>query len=94
LTLNAGDGRIVLPSGSLRGDITVNAGSIRICSSPAVGLQFRTNDNLTASFDLPGLTRDGNTWTSANYGSAETRIDLSLTANAGSISLNPAAGCR
>ena len=94
LTVNAGDTRIVLPATSLQGSLTVNAGSIRICSTPGVGLRFRTNDNLTASFDFPGLTRDGSTWTSPDYATSAAKIDLSTTANAGSIALNPSSGCR
>ena len=73
LTVNAGDTRIVLPSTSLQGSLTVNAGSIRLCSVPGVGLRFRTNDNLTAAFDFPGLTRDGSTWTSPEFASASAK---------------------
>jgi hypothetical protein len=95
LTLNAGDVRITLPSTSLEGSWTVNAGSVHFCASPDVGLRIRTNDNITASFDYAraGLIREGNTWTSANFGTATNRIDLTSTANAGSFSLNPPEGC-
>jgi len=94
LTVNAGETRIMLPSSSLQGSMTVNAGTLRLCAGPEVGLRLRANDNLTASFEFPGLTRDGSTWTSANFATASARIDLSATANAGSIVLNPSAGCR
>ena len=94
LTVNAGETRIVLPSSSLTGSMTVNAGSLRVCVAPDVGLRLRTNENLTAAFDFPGLTRDGSTWTSPNFASASAKIDLTATANAGSITLNPGSGCR
>ncbi len=95
--LNAGDTRIVLPASSLTGDVTVNAGSIRLCAPAGVGLRFSTNDsNITSSFDFDGagLVKDGSTWTSPGFATAPVRIDLSTTANAGSVALDPAEGCR
>ena len=96
LTLNAGDTRIVLPASALTGNLTVNAGAIRICAPPGVGLRFRTNESITSSYDFAsaGLIKSGSTWTSPNFATAEIRIDLSMTANAGSVALNPAEGCR
>jgi hypothetical protein len=95
LTLNAGEMKIALPASSMEGSWTVNAGSVHFCVPPEAGLRIRTNDNITASFDYAraGLVHDGNTWTSANFGSATQRIELSTTANAGSFSLNPPEGC-
>ena len=95
--LNAGDTRIVLPASSLTGDVTVNAGSIRLCAPAGVGLRFSTNDsNITSSFDFDGagLVKDGSTWTSPGFATAPVRIDLSTAANAGSVALDPAEGCR
>ena len=97
LRLNAGDARIVLPAASLTGDVTVNAGSIRLCAPPGVGLRFTTNDsNITSSFAFAGagLVKSGSTWTSPDFATAAVKIDLSATANAGSVALNPADGCR
>jgi hypothetical protein len=96
LTLNAGDTGIVLPASALTGSLSVNAGSIRICAPPGVGLRFRTNESITSSYDFAsaGLVKSGSTWTSPNFTTAEIRIDLSTTANAGSVALNPAEGCR
>lgn len=97
LRLNAGDTRIVLPASSLTGNVTVNAGSIRLCAPAGVGLRFTTNDsNITSSFDFDGagLVKSGSTWTSPGFDSASVKIDLSTTANAGSVALNPADGCR
>ena len=96
LTLNAGDTRIVLPATNLTGSLTVNAGSIRLCAPPGVGLRFRTNESITSSYDFAtaGLLKSGSTWTSPDFATAGIRIDLSMTANAGSVALNPAEGCR
>lgn len=96
LRVNAGDTRVVLPASSLTGSLTVNAGSIRVCAPTGVGLRFTTNDNITSSFDFrsAGLVQSGSTWTSPGFDGAELRIDLSATANAGSVALNPPDGCR
>lgn len=97
LRLNAGDARLVLPATSLTGDVTVNAGSIRLCAPAGVGLRFTTNDNnITSSFSFSGagLVKSGSTWTSPGFATAAVKIDLSTTANAGSVALNPAEGCR
>ena len=96
VTVNAGDTRIVLPDTSLSGSFTVNAGSIRFCTPADAALRLSTSEHLTASYDFgtSGLIKDGSTWTSPNYASAAVRIDLSTTANAGSIALNPMDGCR
>jgi hypothetical protein len=96
LTLNAGSTRIVLPASSVTGSVTVNAGSIELCAAPGVGLRFTTNPNITASYDFgsAGLVQSGSTWTSPDYATAAVRIDLSTTANAGSVALNPKDGCR
>ena len=96
VTVNAGDLRIVLPADSLAGSFTVNAGSIRFCTPPDVGLRITTSESIVASYDFAnaGLVKDGSTWTSPNYATANERIELSATANAGSISLNPKDGCR
>jgi hypothetical protein len=94
--VNAGDTRIVLPASSITGSLTVNAGSIEMCTPAGVGLRFMTNENITSSFDFgsSGLQKSGSTWTSSNFARAEIKIDLSTTANAGSIALNPTDGCR
>jgi hypothetical protein len=96
LTLNAGHAGLVLPDTSLTGSVVVNAGAVELCVPSGVGLRITTSENILASYDFGGngLTKDGSTWTSSNYASATNRIQLSTTANAGSISLNPKDGCR
>jgi len=96
LTVNAGDARIVLPASSLSGSVTVNAGSISLSTPAGAGQRFTTNENITSSYDFgsAGLVKNGSTWTSPGFTSAEIRIDLSTSVNAGSFTLNPAEGCR
>lgn len=95
-TVNAGSLVVRLPARDVAGGLTVNAGSIALCVPPGVGLRLTTSDNPTGSYDYAaaGLSRAGNVWTNTEWGTASARIQLSTTANAGSISLNRPEVCR
>lgn len=93
--VNAASGRIVLPSSSSSGSISVNAGSADICTSGDVAMRFRVNGALSSSnFSGANLVQSGNTWTSPDFDTASNRLDLSIDANLGSVTLNPGGGCR
>jgi hypothetical protein len=94
-SVNAGAMSITLPAQTLSGSISANAGSIELCIPADVGIRLRTEENLTASYDVEraGLVRIGNAWESPGYASASATVDLSASANAGSIVLNPEDGC-
>jgi hypothetical protein len=96
VTANAGDARLTLPASTLSGSLTANAGSIAICVPDGTGLRVSMGDAFLAgnNFEEHGLARDGDQWTSPGYAGATAKIDLSATANAGSITLNPDGGCR
>jgi hypothetical protein len=96
MTVNAGSGTLNFPEATVNGSMTVNAGSIEFCVPSSVGLQVTTNDSFIASnnFAERGLTKSGSTWQSSNWSTATNRIDLSATANAGSLVLNPEGGCK
>jgi hypothetical protein len=92
---NAGSLKLSLPAASLTGSVSANAGSVELCVPAGVGLRFATSNNpLSANnFDQRGLVRSGGTWTSVGYDTAQWTVDLSATANAGAITLNPEGGC-
>ncbi len=93
--VNAASGRIVLPSSSVSGSIDVNAGSAQVCTSGDAALRLRVNGALSSTdFARAGLVQSGNTWTTPGFDTASNRIDLAVEANLGSITLNPAGGCR
>ncbi len=96
MTVNAGSARIQLPSASMSGDLTVNAGSIAVCTASGTAIRLQTNDNITASYDYGGhgLVQSGNTWSSPDWATAKVRIDLTTSANAGSFTLDPPEGCQ
>jgi archaellin len=96
VTVNAGSATINLPATGTAGSFTVNAGSVAFCVPSGANLRIQSNDQLTASsnYSAQGLTRAGDAWTSAGFDPAATnRIELTTTANAGSLTLNPKEGC-
>ena len=94
---NAGSLGMVLPTpgGTLTGSLSANAGSVRICTPSGVPLRIRAGDEPLGSnnFAARGLTQNGNTWTRGVYGLGTPQIDLTVSANLGSITLDPEDGC-
>ena len=94
-TVNAGSNVTWLPELALEGSLTVNAGSLVICAPDDLGLRLNTGDNPISSndFDRAGLVRVDEAWETPDYASARVKTELDVTANAGSISLNPSQPC-
>ena len=94
-TLNAGNTRIALPVSSMSGSATVNAGNLGLCVPSSVGLRIKLSSFLASdNFAEHGLVQSGSTWTTPGYDTATNKIDLSMTANAGTIELDPSGGCQ
>ncbi|MCJ7711701.1 MAG: hypothetical protein MUQ32_12830, partial [Chloroflexi bacterium] len=95
--VNAGSLAISLPvpSTNLQGDLSVNAGSIEVCVPDGVGLRIRMGEDALGSnnFGDRGMVRIGDAWARPGYDAATARIDLTASANLGSITLNPESGC-
>jgi hypothetical protein len=91
---NLGSLTLRLPNRSFGATIQVNAGSASICAPPGIGLRIRF-DSVAASddFESHGLVRAGDFWQTSGFETSETRIELSIDANAGSVSLDPAREC-
>jgi Domain of unknown function (DUF5668) len=94
-TVNAGSNVTWLPELSFDGSLTVNAGSLVLCAPDDVGLRLNTGDNPISSndFDRAGLVQVDEAWETPDYASAQIKIELDVTANAGSMSLNPSQPC-
>jgi hypothetical protein len=96
-SINAGSLTALLPTpvGTLRGSVSVNAGSADLCVPDGVALRFQSGDQPLGStnFENRGLHRSGDTWSSPGYDAATSRIDLVVSVNLGSITLNPEDGC-
>lgn len=94
-TVNAGSTLITLPMASVSGSVTVNAGSLGLCVAPGTGVKIDSSSLLASNnYAARGLVQTGSTWTSPGYATAQTKVDLSITANAGSVELDPTGGCR
>jgi hypothetical protein len=93
LSMNAGRARVSLADGSTLGSLSANAGAIELCVPDEAALVLRVPDQLTFAHNLErrGLARDGETW--RRSGSGGDTIDLSVSGNAASFTLNPDGGC-
>lgn len=91
--LNAGSVSIALPAFAFLGRLEANAGSLAVCVPAGIGLRIALDGNVTVSenFAQRGLTRSGDVWTRGSANGAT--IELSIEANAGSITLDPEEGC-
>ena len=94
-TVNAGSAVVWLPELPLEGDLTVNAGSLSICAPDDIGLRLITGNNPISSNDFGdgGLVRTEDAWETPDFATAPIRIVLEVSANAGSLSLNPLQAC-
>jgi hypothetical protein len=76
--------------------MSANAGSLEVCAPASVALQVRTKDSVAFgdNLDQSGLQSVGkDTWQTANYGSAERKVTLTVDGNAANFTLNPDGGC-
>jgi hypothetical protein len=97
LSLNAGSAAILIGTRtSMDATMSVNAGSIEVCTENGVALQVAVDPNLTFSTNLDesGLTKAGDTWSTAGYADATDRVHIDLEGNAASFTLNPEGGCK
>ena len=94
LRVNAGSGTAILPAATFGGRIDVNVGSLTLCAPGSAGLRITSNGTLSSNdFASSGLVLTGSTWESSGYGTAETKIDLTVNANAASVTLRRDGGC-
>ncbi len=94
LEVNAGSSTLALPADAFTGDITANAGSVRVCVPAGLGIKVNAEESL-GSVRFNGLVRDGDTWTAQQSTSLPPNIaDLTVNASVGSITFNPQGGCK
>jgi hypothetical protein len=94
IRVNAGSGTAILPAATFGGRIDVNAGSLTVCAPGAAGLRITAKETLSSNdFASSGLVLTGSTWESPGYASAGSKIDLTLNANAASVTLRRDGGC-
>ena len=94
--LNAGNASITVDEGSsVSGSLETNAGSLELCATPGTAVRISLESNVAFGHNLgdSDLVRSRDTWTSEGFETAETKVDLRLSGNAGSFNLNPEDGC-
>ena len=94
MRVNAAAAWLRLPAGQdTNADLSVNAGALRICAPSEVGLRVH-QAGVLSSFTDTGLVRSGDTWESPGYSMANHHADVTITANVGSVDVNPMGGCQ
>jgi len=91
--VNVGSLRLGLPLIPVRNtQLRANLARLVICAPPQVGLRIVTSGGL-ASWDLPGMTQVGDTYTSAGF-SESTGSTIVVSANLSSVGLGRGSDCR
>lgn len=92
---NAGSLTLDLPAASWRGSISVNAGSAEVCLPPGTAVRVRAGDVSLGSTNLAarGLVQDGSTWSTPGLDPTGEVVELDLSVNLGSFTLDPENGC-
>jgi hypothetical protein len=89
-TVNAGSAVVSLPTGGRAARLSLNAGSLVVCLAPELPVRAAWTGALGSNdLDGAGLTKvDANTWQSPGLDVAAPFLDLRVSANAGSFSLD------
>ncbi len=94
MSVNAASASLRLPATQdLDADFSVNAGALRICAASDLGLRIH-HDGVLDATNYTGLARSGDVWESSNYSMANHHADVTITANVGSVDVNPVGGCQ
>jgi hypothetical protein len=93
IATNAGRLRLTLDSDAT-GSLRANAGALDLCAPDDATLRLRVQEQLTFGHNLDdrGLTQSGDVWTREGAVGGPV-IDLSVSGNAASFSLDPDGGC-
>jgi hypothetical protein len=92
--VNAGAATVLLSATSdLTGELDVAAGAIEICAPADLGLRIRGSAEFGRT-DFNGLMRVGDAWETPDLATATHVAELSVSAQAGSVVVNPAGGCK
>ena len=94
MSVNAASASVRLPTAADFGaDLSVSAGSLTICAANELGLRVRATSVLAATH-YTGLIHNGDVWESPGYSMANHHADVTITANVGSVDINPLGGCQ
>ena len=96
VSTNVGASSLILDgNSSVSGSLSTNVGSLDVCSPNGLGLRFESSESLASSnFSGAGLVRVGNAWQTPGYDTAANKANFSVSTSVGSLTLNPAGGCK
>lgn len=94
-TVNAGAAMLDLPSSVTDANLTLNAGSITVCLPAGTPVNARWNGALGSNnFDSAGLDKlDDQNWMTRGLNLADPHLELRVSANAGSFTLDLGGSC-
>ena len=68
---------------------------MNLCFPSQLGVRLRSSDSLASNnYRSAGLVRVDDAWQTPGYETAANRADLSVSTSVGSLTLNPAGGCK
>jgi len=66
-----------------------------MCAPSGLGLRIQSSESLAASnFSGAGLVRVGDAWQTPGYDTAVNKADFNVSTSVGTLTLNPAGGCK
>jgi hypothetical protein len=94
-TVNAGRAVISYPFGAGSGNLTLNAGSMDLCVAPGTPVRVSWNGTLASNnLEETNLQKvDDDTWASIGFDVAQPHLELHVSANAGSFTLDLSGTC-
>jgi hypothetical protein len=96
LALNASSTTVLLPESGTgaSGAITVNASSLTLCVAPTMNLDLNAHETLSSNnFAAAGLAQSGERWHTSEPSTVGPRVELNITSNVSSITLDRSGGC-
>jgi hypothetical protein len=96
VSTNVGSTLLTLDGQSdLSGSIDTNLGELKLCAPAGLGLQLRASDSLSGNnFGSAGLVHVGDVWQTPGYDTSVHKANLTASTSLGSLSINPAGGCK
>jgi hypothetical protein len=96
VSTNVGASSLILDgNSSVSGTLSTNVGALNLCAPSQLGLSLKSSESLASSnLSSAGLVRVGDAWQTPGYDSAADKADFTVTTSVGSLTLNPAGGCK
>jgi hypothetical protein len=96
VSTNVGASSLTLDgNSSVSGTLSTNVGALDLCAPSQLGLSLKSSESLASNnFSSAGLIRVGDAWQTPGYDSAANKADFTVSTSVGSLTLNPAGGCK